>query len=166
MYGHLLKVADTVKFLGVHIDKHLNMKQHIEHIERASLISRMRITRLNSINATLLIRLYKIFTRPYMDYACTAQTALIKSQRQKLEVIQNHCLRYARRTVDSTCISNNELRSRCNIVSVEQRILTLADRWWKKASKNSDDIINFTYYHQSDSMTKTPLNIIKDSKFF
>ena len=81
IYGHLLKIADTVKFLGVHIDKHLNMKQHIEHIERASLISRMRITRLNSVSATLLIRLYKIFTRPYMDYACMALTNLNKSQR-------------------------------------------------------------------------------------
>ena len=166
MYGHLLKFADTVKFLDVHIDKHLNMKQHIEHIERASLISRIRITRLNSVNATLLIRLHKIFTRPYMDYACTALTTLNKSQRQKLKVIQNRCLRYARRAVDSTCISNNELRLRCNMVSVVQRILALADRWWKKASKNNDDIITFTYHHQSDSMTKTPLNIIKGSKFF
>ena len=83
----------------------------------------MRITKLNSINATLLICLYKIFTRPYMDYACTALTALNKIQRQKLEVIQNCCLCYARRAVDSTCISNNEIRSCCNIVSVEEHIL-------------------------------------------
>ena len=87
----------------------------------------MRITKLNSINATLLIRLYKTFTRPYMDYACTALTVLNKTQRQKLEVIQNRCLRYARTAVDSTSISNNELRSRCNIVSVEQWILAVAD---------------------------------------
>ena len=126
----------------------------------------MRITKLNSINATLLICLYKIFTRPYMDYACTALTALNKTQRQKLEVIRNRCLRYARRAVDTTCISNNELRSRCNIVGVEQHILTLADSWWKKASKNNDDIINFTYHRQSDNKTKTPLNIIKGNKLF
>ena len=78
MYGQLLKVTESVKFLGVHTDNHLSMKQHLEHIERASFISRMRITRLNSTNATLLIRLYKIFTRPYMDYACTALTTLNK----------------------------------------------------------------------------------------
>ena len=129
MYGQSLKVTNTAKFLGVHIDNHLNMKLHMEHIEKASLISRMRITRLNSINATLLIRLYKIFTRPYMDYACTTLTALNKTQRQKPEVIQNRCLRYARRALDSTNISNSELLSRCNIVSVEQRILALADSW-------------------------------------
>ena len=85
MYGHPLKVTDSVKFLGVHIDNHLSMKQHIEHMERSSLISKMRITGLNSVNATLLIRLYKFFTRPYMDYACTALTALSKSQRQKFK---------------------------------------------------------------------------------
>ena len=80
-----------------------------------------------------------------MDYVCTALTALSKTQRHKLEVIQNRCLRYARKAVDSTCISNNGLRSHCNIVSVEHRILVLADSWRKKATKNNDDIINFTY---------------------
>ena len=112
MYGQPLKVTHSVKFLGVHIDNHLSMKLHVEHIERASIISRMKTSRLNSVNATLLIHLYKIFTRPYMDYACTALTVLNKTQRQKLEVIQNHCLRYARRAVDSTSISNNEFCSR------------------------------------------------------
>ena len=152
-------------FLGVHIDDHLSMKYDIEHIESLSLISRMRITRLNSVNATLLIRLYKIFTRPYMDYVCTALTTLSNTQRHKLEKIQNHCLRYARRAVDSTCISNNELRSYCNIVSVEHRIPALADSWWKKASKNKDNIINFTYHQQSESRSKTRLNIIKGNRF-
>ena len=166
MYGYPLKGTESVKFLGVHIDNHLSMKQHIEHIERASLISRMRIAKLNSVNATLLIRLCKIFTRPYMDYGCTALTQLRKLQRHKLEVIQSRCLRYARRTVDSSCISNSKLRSRCNIVSVEQRILALADSWWKKASKNNDDIINFTHHHQLDNKTQTPLNVIKGNRFF
>ena len=79
MYEHLLKIADTVKFLDVHLDKHLNMKEHIDHIERASLISRMSTTILNSVSSTLLIRLYKIFTRPYIDYACTAMIILNKA---------------------------------------------------------------------------------------
>ena len=166
MYGQPVKVTDLVRFLGVYIDNHLSMKLHLEDIERASLISTMRITRLNSINATRLICLYKIFTRPYTYYACTALTALKKKQRQKLEVIQNLCLRYARRAVDSTCIWNNELCSCCKIVNVVQRILALADSWWKKASKNNDDVINFTYHHQLGNNTKTSLNMIKGDRFF
>ena len=81
MYGQPLKITESFEFWDVHIDNHLSMKQHMEDIERASLISRMKITKLNSINAALLIRLYKTFTRPYMDYACAALTV----QRQKLE---------------------------------------------------------------------------------
>ena len=149
--------------MGVHIDSHLNMKQHIE---RASLISRMRIARLNSIIAFLLLRLYKTFTRPYMGCACTALTILNKTPRQKLKAVQNWSLRYARRTVDSTCIINNALRSSCNIVSVEQRILVLAKSWWSEASKNNDDIIKSTYHHQSSNNTKTSLNIIKGKWIF
>ena len=44
-----------------------------------------------------------------------------------------------------------ELRSSCNIISVKQRILALAEGWWWKASKNNDDIINFTYHHQTNT---------------
>ena len=138
----------------------------MEHIERTSLISRMRITRLNSISATLLIRLFKIFTRPYMNYACTAFTPLNKTQRQKHEVIQNHCLRYARRAVESNFISNNEIRSFCNIVNVEQPIPALADSWWRKASRQNDDMVNFIYHHQANTKTRTPLKIIKGNRFF
>lgn len=59
-----------------------------------------------------------------------------------LEVIQNHCLRSARREVESTCILNDELRSRCNIVNVEQRILALENNWWREATDNNNGIGN------------------------
>ena len=49
------------------------------------------------------VRLYKSFARPYMDYTSMEMTTLRKLQKHKLEVIQNRCLRYARRAVDSTC---------------------------------------------------------------
>ena len=114
------------------------------------------ITKQNSFNATLLICLYKTSTKLYMECACTALTVLNKTQRQKLKVIQNWYLWYARRAVDSACISNNELHSCCNIVSIKQHILALVDTWWKKASNNKNDIINFTL---------TSLNIIKGNKF-
>ena len=112
MYVQPLKVTKSVKFLGANIDNHLTMKLQAKHIGRVSIIRRMKVTKLNSRNATLLIHLYKIFTRPYMNYACTALTTPKKTQRHKLEIIQNRCLCYARRAVHSACISNNELCSR------------------------------------------------------
>ena len=67
-----------------------------------------------------------------------ALTSLNKLQRQRVEVIQNRCLRYAKRVVDSNCISNIELCSRSNIMSEKHRVLALAYSWWRKASKNND----------------------------
>ena len=52
----------------------------------------MNFTRLNSVSATLMIRLYKIFERPNMDYTYTALNLF-----NKLDVIQNRCPRYSRR---------------------------------------------------------------------
>ena len=123
MYGQPLKVTQLVKFLVVIIDSHLNMKLHVKHIERACLVSRINVTRLNTTSAALLIRLYKIIVRPYMDYACTALTALKKHKDIDLKWLS---LCYARRAVDSAYISDNEFHSCCTIVSVEQRILTVA----------------------------------------
>ena len=80
MYCQPFKVTQSVKFLGVHIDNHLNMKLHVKHTERASFINRMRMTKLNSIKAAPLIRLYKTLTRPYTEYDCAAITALNKTQ--------------------------------------------------------------------------------------
>ena len=77
-----MKVTESVKFLNVHIDNHIRMKLHVEHIKKASLISKMRITRLISSIATLLIRLYQVFIRPYMNYSCTTLTAFNKTQRK------------------------------------------------------------------------------------
>ena len=120
----------------------------------------------NKLNiAPTLIRLYKTFTRTYIGYTYMPLAALSKTQSQKLEVIQNVCFCYARSAADSTYISNNELRSCFNISSVEQRILASADSWWRKSSKNNDDIMNFTYHHQAKTYVRTPLNIIEGNKF-
>ena len=72
---------------------------------------------------------------------------------------------YVWRTVDSTCISNNKLLFHCNILSVEQGFLALANNWWRKAFDNNDYIINFTYYHQTNTNIKTSLNINKNNRF-
>ena len=67
---------------------------------------------------------------------------------------------------DFTCISNYELRSCCNIVNAENRILGLTDSWWRKTSKNNDYIINSTYHHQTNTIARKLLNVIKVNRFF
>ena len=93
-YIHTYKHIPTVKFKGATIDCHLNMKLHVEHLERTCVIGRMNVTKLNLTNTTLLICLYKIVVRQNMDYAALA--TLNKIQRHRLEVIKNRYLRYVK----------------------------------------------------------------------
>lgn len=69
MYGQPLKVTLSIKFLVITTDNYLSMNYEMEHTERACLLTRINIARANSTNASLLLRLYKIFVRPDMDYA-------------------------------------------------------------------------------------------------
>ena len=86
------------------------------------------------------------------------------TERQKLEVIENRRFCSARRAAD-LCTSNYDFCSCCNIVTAEQCILALADCWWRRDAKNNKNIINFTYHHQRNTNARTPLNIIKGSRF-
>ena len=94
IHTHTYKHIPTVKFNGATIDCHLNMKLLVEHLERTCVIGRMNVTRLNLTNTTMLICLYKIVVRQYMDYAALA--TLNKTQRNRLEVIKNSCLHYVK----------------------------------------------------------------------
>ena len=69
MYGQPLKVTLSIKFLVITTDNYLSMNYKMEHTERVCLLTRINIARANSTNASLLLRLYKIFVRPDMDYA-------------------------------------------------------------------------------------------------
>ena len=93
-YIHTYKHIPTVKFKGATIDCHLNMKLHVKHLEKTCVIGRMNVIKLNLTNTTLLICLYKIVVRQYMDYAALA--TLSKIQRHRLEVIKNRYLRYVK----------------------------------------------------------------------
>ena len=82
IFGKSGKVTPKVKFLDVTNDNHKRMKYNVEHLKSACHKSRMNIAKLNSIIATLLIRLQEVFVRLYMNYACTALTTLNKKERQ------------------------------------------------------------------------------------
>ena len=102
MYGQPLKVTLSIKFLVITTNSYLSMNYKMEHTERACLLTRINIARVNSTNASLLLRLYKIFVRPDVDYAyiyiynCTKQdtTTHIRSNTKPLSSLCKKSLFY------------------------------------------------------------------------
>ena len=119
MYGQPLKVPSPVKFLGVIIGNHSSMKLRMEHVERARLVDRMNITVKNVCETKRGLWLY---SSNHTKQVTKTQTS---SNSKSLST-------YARRIVDSTCLYNDELRLRHNIVSVGQRIFTLAKKKFRR----------------------------------
>lgn len=96
--GVLIPLGDSVKYLGVILDKKLSFKQHLEYIcEKAVRCGKALYSLLNrrsKLNFKNKILLYKMCIRPIMTYAC--QVWFFKASRtyrKKLQVIQNKNLK-------------------------------------------------------------------------
>lgn len=105
MYGQLLKVTESVKFLGVHIENHLTMNLHVEHIERVSLISRIRITRLNSTNNIFL----SVFIRFSQDPVWTMLVRHVKNDNDNIINFGYHQQSNANLKIPLNIIKGNSL---------------------------------------------------------
>jgi hypothetical protein len=66
----ILKVSTCERILGVMIDDKLTFTEHIYScIKKASNICNMILSNMYDVNNDILIRLYKVYARPYLEYA-------------------------------------------------------------------------------------------------
>lgn len=87
--------CDTVKDLGVYIDKRLSFNYHVEEICKASLKALGFISRTtkNFHNIPCLIALYNAFVRSRLDYAALVWSPFYSSHEQRLENVQRRFLK-------------------------------------------------------------------------
>ena len=85
-HNYNIEFVDNIKYLGVYIDSKLSFKSHLEKIVR----------RMNSLTAAIyqykkilkghkLVRLYKIYVQPVLQYGVLLCGVANKSDLQKLE---------------------------------------------------------------------------------
>ena len=95
--GKVIKVEQTVKFLGVIFDKSMTWKPYVQHIidrcqRRLNLLRVMAGARWGASKTTLLI-VYKALIRSVIDYGSEAYNTASVSTKAKLDVIQAKALR-------------------------------------------------------------------------
>lgn len=92
-----IPLSDFVKYLGVHLDKKLNFKNHIEHIvDKATKCCRALYPILNKksqLSADNKIIIYKTVIRPILLYGCYVWGNVAKTHIKKLQVVQNKTLK-------------------------------------------------------------------------
>ncbi|KFM71881.1 RNA-directed DNA polymerase from mobile element jockey, partial [Stegodyphus mimosarum] len=112
----IINNPDSYKYLGVIIDKNLNFKEHISYIlnkANAAFYSIYPIIgRKSKLNIKIKKMLYISLIRPILLYACPAWAIANKTERKKLDVIQNKILRSV---VNAPCSPFlHRLASACN----------------------------------------------------
>ena len=92
--GMNIKRVYVTKFLGVHIDSHLNWCEHINHIKSkiSKNVSIMQIVKHLLINSPFFY-LYSTLVMPYLNYCCEILVNTYKSRIQPLHIIQKRAIR-------------------------------------------------------------------------
>ena len=86
--------VDSVKSLGVYIDKHLNWSIHIEKISKkiASAIGALKRIR-PYVTTDTAIQVYRALIQPYFDYCCSVWDGLNQTLNCKIQKLQNRAAR-------------------------------------------------------------------------
>lgn len=92
-----IPTSDTIKYLGLNLDKRLTWKNHIR-TKRLTLNARMRIlspliSRNNKTNLKVKLLIYKALLKPIWTYGIQLWGSAKKSNTNKIQVFQNLALR-------------------------------------------------------------------------
>ena len=121
--GKSIKFVNNHVYLGVTLDPAMTLSPMRKFIKKrvSNKIFRLRkIRKYLTFDAALLI--YKQTILPIIDYVGFLLIASIQSDLDELQVLQNDILRICKRTQLADRVSIPELHSRCNIISIKQRM--------------------------------------------
>lgn len=149
--------SKSVKYLGVTLDCKLLLKDHIEQsIKKASLLCFKTlyclINRKSPVPLDIKLRIYKIYVRPTLSYACQVFANCAKSHLNKLQKFENKILRMIHNVHWSDFMSTSELHETCRIPLLTDHIAKLTDNFYKKSISHPSNIFNKLGQYNKDSL--------------
>ena len=93
--GRLIPISDKVKNLEVILDSELSWRPHITELSRRLFLSSKSLWRLkNFLPIATKVKLAESLLLPILDYADASYLDLTQEQLNKLERLQNFCIRF------------------------------------------------------------------------
>lgn len=132
--GSDVKWEKVVKYLGVHIDRSLNMNIHAEHATNSAKAARalLRPVLCSKLPLRTKVGVYKTYIRTRLTYAAPAWYALCsKSNKKKIQVVQNTALRMC--TLAGRYVRNDTISRDTGVESVEEFVVRLARKMYDTA---------------------------------
>ena len=125
LFNDVIRPVPCAKFLGVEIDKNLSFKNHVDSIcKRANTrLNVLKVLSRSGTDAATLMRIYKIYVRPIIEYGSIAFLAAPKSQLSRLQSIENDAIRICLRL--PKYIRNNLLHDYASLKPFTERLFDL-----------------------------------------
>lgn len=142
--GVPIKWKDEIPYLGVELDSKLSFKKHTDTTLRKSngIISTLfSIFKKDSTLPThLKLLVYKLYIRPIFTYAAPLLANAPITQMNRLQVMQNKCLRMALSMPRYTMVT--ELHELAKIPTVAEFIKKLSDSFYDRSRNVANDFVN------------------------
>ena len=141
LFDDTVKPCHGTKFLGLHLDERLSFTTHMNEIVKKSKtrLNLLRMLARGGVENRTLLRLYKTYIRPIMEYGCLATTTMSEDTLSKFQTIQNEFLRICLNL--PRYIRTTLLHEAAGLEMVKTRIMSLAKSHFEKIKKQ-DTIID------------------------
>lgn len=144
IHGTDISWAQKVKYLGLHMDKRLNFTEHCKQVSQKATASMTTLfpllNRRSSLSVTNKILLYKSIIRPTLLYASPVWSSTSNANYQKMQVIQNKCLRIAGNYPRCTKIS--QLHNEMNTELIKVIVHRLTETFFSKCDISENPLIS------------------------
>lgn len=119
--GSKLEIQNEIKYLGNIIDDKLNLEKNISHVcrkvgQKVNVLNRLR----NELNSYQKLTLYKSIIEPHFTYCASILFISNSTDLNRLQIIQNKCLRQILRVDNYT--QSSAMLAELNLMSVVQLI--------------------------------------------
>ena len=161
-----IKNKNTVKYLGIYIDKFLYFNTHINNkiiSARKSFFSYKKLFSSKHINKRVKVVLYQTLVRPIITYGCPVWFNISPSYMEKLRKFERKCLRACTGQYRShhsnylKYISNQKLYDFAQVSRIDNYIIKLIRNHISSATKSETNNFIKGPYYENDEYLKTCL---------
>ena len=170
IYNKPLSKEENPTYLGVTLDRQLNLKTHVENVQkkankRLNLVKRLASTNWGADKMTLR-SLYLGYVRSVIDYNIVLQNTCSKTTKQGLDKVQNHALRLICGGMRSSPTSACEISADVEPLEIRRRkaALELYERAKRMEPNHPCRTLVDKWKHLSRLQQKSVLHIVEEIK--
>ena len=162
LFDDIIRPVQSAKFLGVEVDGLLSFKKQMDSISNRATkrLNVLRVLSKSGTDAKTLMKLYKIYVRPILEYGSIAFMAAPKTQLSRLQGLENDAIRICLRL--PKYIRTSLLHEYASLESISMRLIRTNTTLLRKMRENNphiDELVK-AYSNSLDNCHTSPFDVI------